>query len=127
MTYVAAVQTNYEVALQGVAFHALVGILPHERTVPQPIEVDVRVWPRTPVDRIEGGTLLDYRQLYDIVAAVVGAGPIDYLEGVALAVAERTMATDQANRVRVNVRKPHVPLPGPLQHAEVSIELTRDA
>jgi len=120
------VQTNYEVALNRVSFHARVGILPHERELPQPIEVDVRVWPRTPAGGGEGGLLLDYRQLYDLVASVVGEGPVDYLEGLALSIAERAMATDKANRVRVTVRKPHVPLPGPLDSAEVSIDLTRD-
>jgi dihydroneopterin aldolase len=120
------VQTNYEVALNGISFHALIGVLPHERQLPQPIEVDVRVWPRVPPSSDAGGALLDYRQLYDLVASVVSSGPIDYLEGMALAIAERSMATDQVQRVRVNVRKPHVPLPGPLQHAEVSIELVRD-
>lgn len=119
-------QTNYEVALNGVSFHARVGVLPHERQLPQPIEVDVRVWPRMPAGSGEGGLLLDYRQLYDIVATVVGEGPVDYLEGLALSIAERVMATDQATRVRVSARKPHVPLPGPLDSAEVSIELTRD-
>jgi dihydroneopterin aldolase len=120
------VQTNYEVALNGVTFHALVGVLPHERQIPQPIEVDVRVWPRTPAARAQGGSLLDYRQLYGVVASVLDEGPTDYLEGVALSIAERVIATDQASRVRVTVRKPHVPLPGPLHNAEVAIELTRD-
>ncbi len=120
-------QTNYEVALNGVSFHACVGVLPHERQFPQPIEIDVRVWPRTPAGRDEGGLLLDYRQLYELIASVIGEGPVDYLEGLALSIAERAMATGQADRVRVNVRKPHVPLPGPLANAEVGIELTRDA
>ena len=122
-------QTSYEVALNGVSFHARVGVLPHERQLPQPIAVDIRVWPRTPAggEGAEGGgLLLDYRQLYDLIATVVGEGPVDYLEGLALSIAERTMATGQAQRVRVNVRKPHVPLPGPLENAEVGIELTRD-
>lgn len=75
----------------------------------------------------QGGLLLDYRHVYELVAAVIGAGPVDFLEGLALSIAERAMATDQANRVRVTVRKPHVPLPGPLDSAEVAIELLRDA
>jgi dihydroneopterin aldolase len=122
------VQTNYEVALNGVAFYARVGVLPHERQVAQPIEVDIRAWPRTPAVHAQGGggSLLDYRQLYDIIASVFKEGPIDYLEGAGLSIAERVMATDHVHRVRVNVRKPHVPLPGPLHNAEVVIELTRD-
>ena len=119
-------QTNYEVALNGVTFHARVGVLPHEREFAQPIDVDVRVWPRTPPGSVDGGSLLDYRQLYDLVAAVFDEGPIDYLEGLALSVAERAMATEKVTRVRVAARKPHVPLPGPLHNAEVVIELTRD-
>lgn len=119
-------QTNYEVALNGVAFHARVGVLPHERQVPQPIEVDIRVWPRTPAAHAQGGSLLDYRQLYELVGDVFKKGPIDYLEGAGLSIAERVMATDQVNRVRVSVRKPHVPLPGPLHNAEIVIELSRD-
>jgi dihydroneopterin aldolase len=109
------VQTNYEVALNRVCFHALVGVLPHEKQLQQPVEVDLRVWPRTPAGSDDTGRLLDYRQ-----------GPIDYLEGLALAIAERAIDTGQVDRVRVTVRKPHVPLPGPLDSAEVSIELTRD-
>lgn len=120
-------QTSYEVALNGLSFHARVGVLPHERQLAQPIVVDVRVWPRSLAGSDEGGLLLDYRQLYDLVASVIGEGPVDYLEGLALSIAERAMATGQANRVRVNVRKPHVALPGPLESAEVGIELTRDA
>jgi dihydroneopterin aldolase len=119
------VDTNYEVALNGIGFHALVGVLPHERQLPQPLEVDLRVWPRTTPGNTAAGSLLDYRRLYDLVAAVVGSGPIDYLEGLALAVAERVMETETASRVRVTVRKPHVPLPGPVQNAEVTIELSQ--
>jgi dihydroneopterin aldolase len=70
--------------------------------------------------------LLDYRVLFDIVARTVQAGPIDFLEGLALAVAERTMDSGSVTSVRVAVRKPHVPLPGPLDYAEVSVELTRN-
>lgn len=119
-------QTNYEVALNRVRFHALIGVLPHERQIRQPVEVDLRVWPRTPAGSGNTGLLLDYRQLYELIAGVVNEGPIDYLEGLALAIAERAIDTRQVDRVRVTVRKPHVPLPGPLDSAEVSIELTRD-
>ncbi len=58
-----------EITLRGLRFHALVGILPHERTVPQPIEVDLDV-------RVaDGDALVDYRALYDDVARVVSPGP----------------------------------------------------
>jgi dihydroneopterin aldolase len=120
------VRSHYEISLRGLRFHARVGILPHERELPQPIEIDLTVWPRAPYEDPTTGKLLDYRSLYDMVAGVIGAGPIDFLEGLALAIAERSMATGNVSRVRVAARKPNVALPGPVAHAEVVAELSRD-
>jgi dihydroneopterin aldolase len=120
------VRSSYEISLRGLRFHARVGILPHERELPQPIEIDVTVWPRAPLEIPSMGRLLDYRSLYDVVAGVIGAGPIDFLEGLALAVAERTMEAGNVTRVRVAARKPHVALPGPVSHAEIVVDLSRD-
>ena len=107
------------VTLAGLRFHARVGILPHEREVPQPLELDVTAWPRVP------GRVLDYRALYDAAADAVAAQPLSYLEDVAGDVAGRVLAAGEAARVRVAVRKPHVAMPGPLAYAEVVLE--RDA
>lgn len=95
-------------------FHAIVGVLPHEREIPQPLEVDVTVWPDRP------GALVDYRSLYDAVQTCV-ATPIGFLEDAGDAIAERILANPNIRRVRVALRKPHVPLPGPVSHAEVVI------
>lgn len=103
-----------EVTLRGMRFHALVGILPHERTVPQPIEIDVTA-------TVPRGTVVDYREIYDITRAVVDAQPLDYLEHIGSAVADHALAIAGVRRVRVAVRKPHVALPGPLAHAEVVV------
>lgn len=107
------------VSLRGMRFHTLVGILPHERTLAQPLEVDVTAWTDTPVDRP-----LDYRALYDATADVV-AGEHGYLEELASSLADRTLALPGVLRVEIAVRKPHVPLPGPLLHAEVRLERAR--
>lgn len=120
-------RSEYHVALRGMRFHALVGVLPHEREFAQPIEVDLDVWPRAADDAQGEGHLLDYRRLYELVAAVMRAGPIDYLEGLVLGVASQVLETEAVDRVRVAARKPHVALPGPLAHAEVSIDLSRHA
>jgi dihydroneopterin aldolase len=124
--YVPAVRTSYEISLRGLRFHARVGILPHERQLAQPIEIDVTVWPRAAQAEPHVGMLLDYRGLYDLVAGVVAAGPVDFLEGLALSIAERSMDGGNVRRVRVAARKPHVMLPGPVSHAEVTVELHRD-
>lgn len=109
-----------EVSLRGMRFHALVGILPHERTVPQPIEVDLAV-------RVGAGdAIVDYRELYALTAEILAAGPIDFLEEVADRVVGRALAHHpRIQSARAAVRKPHVAMPGPVAYAEVVVE--RDA
>jgi len=110
-----------EITLRAMRFHALVGILPHERTTPQPIEIDLRV------ELEDGQGVVDYRALYAIVAAVLEAGPIDFLEEVGDQVARGTLAHNSRIRTaRVAVRKPHVALAGPLSHVEVVVERRAD-
>jgi FolB domain-containing protein len=121
------VRASYEVTLRGLRFHTFVGVLPHEREVAQPVEFDVTAWPVAREGRPYEGVLLDYRALYDIVATVLAKGPVDFLEGLVLAMADAVMLGGQVQRVRVVARKPHVALPGPLDYAEVAIELSKDA
>ena len=112
-----------EITLRAMRFHALVGILPHEKVNPQPIEIDLMV---TVTD--EGDGVVDYRRLYDAVAAIIDAGHIDFLEDVAERVASASLGVSpRVARVRVAVRKPHVALGGPLAHAEVRIDRIRPA
>ena len=107
----------HEITLQAMRFHALVGILPHERTVAQPIEIDLRV------QVADGDVVVDYRALYGIVAGVVSAGPLDFLEQIADRIAAGTIEHNARVRAaRVAVRKPHVALAGPLAYAEVVVE-----
>jgi 7,8-dihydroneopterin aldolase/epimerase/oxygenase len=108
-----------EITLRGMRFHALIGILEHERTVPQPLEVDLTV-------RCAGsGGVLDYRRLYEIVERIVSGGPTDYLETIAERVARTVLEDERVHHARVAVRKPHVALPGPLAYAEVVVRQWR--
>lgn len=105
------------ITLAGMRFHVRVGVLPHERELAQPLELDLTV-------RLAAGTadVLDYRTLYAIVREVVDAEPLDYLEVVGAAIASRVLALPSAAHARVAVRKPHVSLGGPLAYAEVVVE-----
>jgi dihydroneopterin aldolase len=110
-----------EITLRAMRFHALVGILPHERIVAQPIEVDLRV-------RVsEGEGVIDYRALYDLASHVFAGGPIDFLEEIAARIADGAIRYNaRVRNARVAVRKPHVGLPGPLAYAEVVVERSAD-
>jgi dihydroneopterin aldolase len=107
------------ITLKGLRYSAFVGILPHEREIAQPLEVDVTVWRADPS---RAGALLDYRALHAVVSERVARGEIRYLEDFAHDVCDRALALGGVRRVRVAVRKPHVPLGAPLEHAEVVLE-----
>ena len=57
------------ITLRAMRFHAIVGILPHERELPQPLEVDV-----TAVVAADAVPRLDYRTLYAATAQAQGGG-----------------------------------------------------
>jgi dihydroneopterin aldolase len=109
------------ITLAAMRFHVRVGVLPHERELPQPLELDltVRLAPG-------GADLLDYRTLYALTREVIEQGPLEYLEGIGGALASRCLALPAVASVRVAVRKPHVLLGGPLEHAEVVVEQDRE-
>jgi dihydroneopterin aldolase len=117
---------EYVVTLASMGFHTRIGVLPHEAEIAQSIEVDVSVWVARSGVSHGGEGVLDYRRLYDIVAAIIANGHIRYLEDLADSVASHTLEIEGVSRVMVKVRKPHVALPGPLRHAEVSLDRRRE-
>jgi dihydroneopterin aldolase len=124
LPYVPPVSIRETITLRGMRFHTLIGALPHEREHPQPLEIDLTVWLPRRDDRCVP-EIVDYASLYALVSGAVGRGHITYLEQVASTIATRALAVERIERVRVAVRKPHVPLPGPLAYAEVVLEQDR--
>jgi dihydroneopterin aldolase len=102
-------------------FHVRVGVLPHERELAQPLELDLTV-------RLAPGNadVLDYRTLYALARDVIERQPLEFLEAIGGEIASRCLALPEVASVRVAVRKPHVQLGGPLAHAEVVVEQDRD-
>jgi dihydroneopterin aldolase len=112
------------ITLKGMQFSALVGILPSEITSPQPIEVDLVLSVQRSA-KIDAQHILDYRLAYDVVAGVVSAGHVDFLEKMAESIASLVLALPRVRMARVSIRKMRVTLPGPLAYAEVAIERRR--
>ncbi len=110
------------VTLRGMRFHVRVGTLPHEAELPQPLEIDVSVWTVG-----DDGAIIDYRQLYALAADATAHEPLRYLEDIAQAIVHGALQMPGVERARAAVRKPHVPLPGPLAHAEVVVERARES
>ena len=116
------------ITLRGMRFHTLVGLLPHEEKFPQPLELDVTVYLslRKVGEADSPRMLLDYRTLHKLVADTVGTSHHKLLEALCEQVAHKALALDGVSRVRVAARKPHAPIPGPVDHVEVVIERARD-
>jgi len=108
-------------------FHTLVGLLPHEAKFPQPLEFDVTAFLslRQVGESDAPAMRLDYRSLYGAVADAVGTSHHKLLEGLCERIAGAVLALDGVARVRVAARKPHAPIPGPLDAVEVVIERAR--
>ncbi len=113
------------ITLRAMKFDALIGILPHEAEVPQPVEVDMTLSVAATTGKIDTHNILDYRHAYDLAAGVVTAGHIDYLEEAADRIATDALALPLVESVSVAIRKMKVALPGPLAFAEVKIERSR--
>ncbi len=110
-----------EIALTGMRFHVSVGILPHERELAQPLEIDLIV--RVAASR---ASVLDYRQLYAAARDTVQSDERTYLEALAERLASRVLEMDGVRWTRVAIRKPHAPIGGPLDHVQVAVERDRD-
>ena len=112
------------ITLRGMRFHTLVGLLPHEEKFPQPLELDLTVYLslRRVGEADAPSLLLDYRTLYQMVADTVGTSHHKLLEALCERIARAALALDGVSRVRVAARKPHAPIPGPLDSVEVVIE-----
>jgi len=115
------------ITLKGMRFHTRVGVLPHEQQVPQPLHVDLSVWLslKRPGESDALKDALDYRRLYAVVAETVGDSHHRLIEGLCERIASRVLALPEVERVRVEARKPHAAVDGPLEHVEVAVERTR--
>jgi dihydroneopterin aldolase len=62
------------ITLTGMRFHVRVGVLPHERELAQPLELDLTV-------ELAAGSaaVLDYRTLYALTREVIEREPLEYL------------------------------------------------
>lgn len=116
----------FVVNLEAMKFHARIGMLPHEAEFSQPVEIDVSAWV-TRDEKAHGATgVLDYREVYDLVAGVVAEGHVLYLEDLVARIASGILELGAVQKVRVNARKPQVALAGPLAYAQVTLERVRN-
>ena len=117
-------------SLLGLRYHARHGVHAHEKTDPQPFEVDVVLHADLSgaADRDELEATVDYAALHDLVDAIVRGPSFDLIEALAGAIARAVLRSTDPRvvaEVEVRVRKPQA-LEGDLAGPEVLIRRRRD-
>lgn len=101
------------IELTGLHFTACHGVLPEEKTNPQPFVVDVRLWldavPASAGDDVS--KTINYADVADCAETIVTAGPVNLIETLAARIADALMNTyRQLHAAEVTVHKPQAPI-----------------
>jgi dihydroneopterin aldolase len=116
-------ENSEKIALRNMAFSAFVGAAEWERDVRTRIEVDLEIH----ADLAKACTsdalddTIDYARMYDLVSQIINEKHHNLLEAVAEQIADAVFESCACRKIVVKIRKPHPPLGGPCDHAEVEI------
>ena len=110
--------------LRGMRFMACHGVLPYEREVPQPFEVDVEMGLdlRAAGEADDLRQTVNYAEVYDVVSTVLTVTAKKLIEALAEEIAADLLRDFDALRwVRVTVHKPAAPIDGIFSDVGVTI------
>ena len=110
--------------LRGMRFMACHGVLPHEREVPQPFEVDVEMGLdlRAAGESDDLDDTVNYAKVYRTVSSIMNGASKRLIESLAEEIAEDLLRDFDALRwVRVTVHKPAAPIDGIFSDVGVTI------
>jgi len=117
------------IKLANMGFYAFHGTTKAEKEVGQRFYLDVEMFldlrPAGTTDNIHN--TVNYVKVYEIICEITGKRKYNLLEALAEDIVEGIINHfPQLNRVKVNVRKPQVPLCGILDYVEVTIDRTNE-
>lgn len=115
-----------KVLVRGIRLEASIGVLPWERQVKQPVEVDVAAQVESS-ELLKTGDLskgVDFSAVIDSVRRVVMAGHVDLVEVLADRIAAAVLADTPAQCVQVQVRK-YSACAGAAAHVGVEVQRER--
>ena len=110
--------------LRGMRFMACHGVLPHEREIPQPFEVDVELGLslRAAGESDALGNTVNYVKVYHTVSSIMDGAPKQLIEALAEGIADDLLRDFVSLRwVRVTVHKPAAPIDGMFSDVGVTI------
>lgn len=111
------------IRLTDMVFYGYHGALPEEKTLGQRFSVSVNVYRdlRKAGATDQLGDTSDYGLIYHQVKGVMEGDPFDLLEAVAEKIAQRILEDSEVAAVKLEIRKPSVPIPGALGASAVQI------
>ena len=110
--------------LRGMRFMACHGVLPHEREIPQPFEVDVELGLslRAAGESDNLDDTVNYAKVYHTVSSIMDGAPKQLIEALAEEIADDLLRDfDSLRWVRVTVHKPAAPIDGMFSDVGVTI------
>ena len=109
--------------LQNMVFYAYHGAYGAEKELGQKFAVDVELQTdlRAAGRSDDLDLALDYQSVYTLVREIVEEREFNLIEGLAEAIAQEILGAFEVEAVVVRVRKPHAPVGGLLDYAEVEI------
>ena len=110
--------------LCGMRFMACHGVLPHEREIPQPFEVDVElgISLRAAGESDALDDTVNYAKVYHTVSSIMDGAPKQLIEALAEGIADDLLRDFVSLRwVRVTVHKPAAPIDGIFSDVGVTI------
>ncbi len=119
-------QHRDRICLQGMRFFGFHGVLPEEKSQGQNFELDVELFcsldkPDQPEWRDDVKETIDYREIYQEIKRIVERERFELIETLALRIVDQILDNYPVLGVRLRIRKPEVPLPGPLSWAGVEV------
>ena len=111
------------IELRGLVITTIIGTLPHERTLAQPLQIDLSLFVnlRQAGQSDDLGDTVHYGEVTERVAQVVRSAQDRLLERLAERVAESVLAIPRVQAVEVTVAKLRPPVPEQLHSTAVRI------
>lgn len=116
-----------KIILKNMMFYAFHGVHEYEREQGQRFYVDLEI----ETDMIAAGEsddlshTVDYTAVYSQVKEIVENHRYQLLEALSTSVADSVLAMNGVSGVRVGIRKPAVPIPGPIDYVQIDITRRR--
>ncbi len=117
-----------QIMIEGMTFRTLIGVLEHEKVHPQPVVVDLSMFvmpvQASRTDRLEQS--ISYAAAYERISQIIETEHFNLVERLAGCIAEQLLLDHETlMALTVTVKKPKAPLPGPFNHAGVTLTRSR--